>query len=156
MGCRSDELISSADNLGEVAPFAWVCCGGRVCGGAIVAHVCIVVLTLHGLVVCTAQADYHGVLNIIHELLHGAPMGAVAVDNDTARIVPSKPFRRFWQLDLWTRLFDDLLNTAPGEQADVAKLREGFETYFARNPFKAKSLKNSLVKQDIKLFEYRD
>jgi checkpoint serine/threonine-protein kinase len=102
----------------------------------------------------TYESDYHGLLNVVHSLLHGEPM-EVTQDDESGGLKTAKPFRRFWQVNLWQSLFDELLNASLDEMPNLGRQREAFEGYLAQNPFKAKSLKNSLVKQDIKLFETR-
>ncbi len=63
----------------------------------------------HSLSLSHTQSDYYGLLNIVHQLLHGEPL-EVAVDEESGKLKPKKVFRRYWQVELWKRLFESLLN----------------------------------------------
>ncbi|GAA6019370.1 hypothetical protein JCM11491_000915 [Sporobolomyces phaffii] len=69
----------------------------------------------------TFEPDYHGVASIAYCALFGTYIETVSVpvDDDTTddgapttrtKRVPKQPFRRYHQVDLWTKLFDMLLN----------------------------------------------
>jgi len=102
----------------------------------------------------TYEVDYHGVLNVIHKLLHGEDM-EVQFDENKKAWTTVKTFKRYWQIDLWDHLFEELLNAEAESMPSLSELRHVFEVYLGQNPYKARSLKQSLMKQDIKLFEYR-
>ncbi|XP_077544522.1 uncharacterized protein LOC144156844 [Haemaphysalis longicornis] len=66
----------------------------------------------------TFQVDWFGVLGCLHVLLFGEYM-AVQLLAD-GRWAPRLRFKRYWQQDLWTRLFSELLNIPScAEQPDV-------------------------------------
>ncbi len=88
---------------------------------------------------------------IVHRLLFNQAMDLACDDVGCWRIV--QPLRRYWQVDLWQSLFTALLNAAPGTTAPLADLRHTFETYLTANAFKAKAIKQMIVKQEAKLFE---
>jgi checkpoint serine/threonine-protein kinase len=97
------------------------------------------------------ELDYHGLLSTVHAMLHrGAPLEVTraAGDGDDARWAPAKPFRCYWKAELWHELFDALLNATAGSPPALGRLRQNFETYFSQNPYKAKSLKTLLQKQE--------
>lgn len=100
----------------------------------------------------TVELDYYGILDVLHQLLFSTPMD-ITLDESTGRYRPSAKFARFWQKNLWGPLFDQLLNSEG--RTDLAKLRVSFEQFLASNPFKAKSLRQALIKQDFQLFENR-
>lgn len=79
-------------------------------------------------------------------MLFGKDMEIVCVDG---KYRPKSSFKRYWQTQLWTKLFDTLLNT---KNVPLKELRGEFETYLANNPRKANSLKNMLLQQNNKLF----
>lgn len=58
---------------------------------------------------------------------------------------------RYWKVELWEKLFLDLLNAPAGQKVDLAAQRQMFETYLLKNVFKAKSLKPSIKKQHNKI-----
>jgi hypothetical protein len=99
----------------------------------------------------SVELDYHGLLSTVHAMLHrGAPLEVTraASDGDDARWAPAKPFRCYWKAELWHELFDALLNATAGSPPALGRLRQNFETYFSQNPYKAKSLKTLLQKQE--------
>lgn len=62
----------------------------------------------------TYQTDYYGVASICYCMLFGKYIETVALatpaENGTKRYRISQTLRRYWQVDLWTKLFDALLN----------------------------------------------
>eukprot|EP00039_Didymoeca_costata_P002612 m.61428 g.61428 ORF g.61428 m.61428 type:complete len:878 (-) comp11411_c0_seq1:44-2677(-) len=102
----------------------------------------------------TYEVDYHGTLEVVHQLLHSEPL-AVSRNPSTNRYAPEKSFKKFWQVSLWESLFDQLLNAQDKNKPSLSNIRHEFENYLTRNPYKAKSLKQSLVKQDLKLYDCR-
>ena len=61
--------------------------------------------------VCNAwDVDAYGLCGSIHLLLFGVEIGEVIRDKITKRYRLSKAIRRYWQKDLWSELFDVLLN----------------------------------------------
>lgn len=60
---------------------------------------------------CNAwDVDAYGLCGSIHLLLFGVEIGEVIRDKITKRYRLSKAIRRYWQKDLWSELFDVLLN----------------------------------------------
>ena len=99
----------------------------------------------------TYEVDYHGLCSTVHQLLHrGKEMELVQSDEDGSW-APAKKFMRFWQFGLWEQLFDTLLNVEAGEAAPLAALRQEFESYLAKNPYKAKAIKSQLERQEAAL-----
>lgn len=106
------------------------------------------------------QADYHGVAGIAHVLLHGKYM-ETAVDAAGWRR-PVAPWKRYWQGEMWGKLFDLLLNSGkvPGGKEGVVrelrKVRTEMEMWLVENGGKsAKSLKGMLRKLEIVALEAR-
>src|SRR6185369_5007967 len=74
------------------------------------------------------QADYYGLAGVIYCMLHNEYLQIVQthINNDDyncningnkssskkIRYRPILPFKRYWQVDLWKRLFDILLNSS--------------------------------------------
>ncbi|KAF8526329.1 hypothetical protein BU17DRAFT_40832 [Hysterangium stoloniferum] len=60
----------------------------------------------------TYQADYSGLASIVYCMLFGKYVETVSysAEDGTRRLRPSQPMKRYWQADLWNRLFDTLLN----------------------------------------------
>ncbi|KAJ2924847.1 hypothetical protein H1R20_g12237, partial [Candolleomyces eurysporus] len=63
----------------------------------------------------TYQTDYYGLAGIIYCMLFGKYMGTSVIaqtrdENGDARFKVGTPFKRYWQADIWNRLFDILLN----------------------------------------------
>ena len=78
--------------------------------------------------------DTYGLCASVFTLLHGSHMN-VEKDATTKRWRPHKPFRRYWNRDLWFNLFDTLLNmdgtngalgSHPNSQRNI---RTAFEEY---------------------------
>ncbi|XP_077547372.1 uncharacterized protein LOC144159639 isoform X2 [Haemaphysalis longicornis] len=66
----------------------------------------------------TFQVDWFGVLGCLHVLLFGEYMAVEQLPD--GRWAPRLRFKRYWQQDLWTRLFSELLNIPScAEQPDV-------------------------------------
>ncbi|XP_077544528.1 mitotic checkpoint serine/threonine-protein kinase BUB1-like [Haemaphysalis longicornis] len=66
----------------------------------------------------TFQLDWFGVLGCLHMLLFGKIMLVKQLED--GRWAPRLKFKRYWQQDLWTRLFSELLNIPScAEQPDV-------------------------------------
>lgn len=81
------------------------------------------------------DADTFGICASIHVLLWGKHMEIVQ-DTSTKRWMPRETIRRYWQRDLWTELFDTLLNldeaseTAIGSRPESLRdLRKKLESY---------------------------
>ena len=60
---------------------------------------------------------------------------------------PRCAFKRYWQRELWERLFCDLLNPPTWDAAPpLGELRRAFEAHLLD---KARALRTALVKQDL-------
>ncbi|PUZ72190.1 hypothetical protein GQ55_2G373600 [Panicum hallii var. hallii] len=72
----------------------------------------------------TYQVDTYGLCVIAHMMLHGAAMSVEKVPRAGGgyEYQPKLPFRRYWNVELWRKLFSTLLN-APSNGSDVAALR---------------------------------
>lgn len=57
----------------------------------------------------THEVDYHGVCDVLHQLLHGEPLKIVQ-DATTGRWTPARPFRRFWQVHFFVPLICSVLS----------------------------------------------
>ncbi|WVZ66035.1 hypothetical protein U9M48_015312 [Paspalum notatum var. saurae] len=72
----------------------------------------------------TYQVDTYGLCVIVHMMLHGVAMSVEKVPKagggDEYR--PKLPLKRYWNVELWRKLFSTLLN-APSNGSDVAVLR---------------------------------
>ncbi|TFK28122.1 hypothetical protein FA15DRAFT_634336 [Coprinopsis marcescibilis] len=59
----------------------------------------------------TYQTDYFGLAGIIYCMLFGKYISAsVIAEGEGGRFRIATPFKRYWQADIWNRLFDVLLN----------------------------------------------
>jgi checkpoint serine/threonine-protein kinase len=80
----------------------------------------------------TFQIDTFGFLGTIHCMLFGDYMKVRCqkIRGVPARWAISKPFKRYWQVDMWTEIFDELLNIRScSEQPSLTKLRLRLEDY---------------------------
>ncbi|GAA5937986.1 uncharacterized protein JCM15063_005432 [Sporobolomyces koalae] len=104
----------------------------------------------------TFEPDYHGVASIAYCLLFGHYMETEATQASSAgglsKRMPKQAFRRYHQVDLWTKLFDMLLNprqvkgTVPITD-ELRAVRNEMEAWLAANCNKnGKSLKSLLSK----------
>jgi checkpoint serine/threonine-protein kinase len=100
----------------------------------------------------TYEIDYHGLASTVHRMLFRGTEMELS-QSDEGSWAPTKKFKAFWQKLLWQELFDALLNFEAGSVAPLSQLRQNFESYLNKNPFKAKSLKQNLIKQDTALAE---
>ena len=64
----------------------------------------------------TYQVDYHGLAAIVHTMLFGK---YIETTNKTGRYRPTERFKRYWQVELWTDLFDLLLNSSSSSYPHV-------------------------------------
>jgi checkpoint serine/threonine-protein kinase len=77
-----------------------------------------------------ADVDTFGLCASAHVLLFGCHM-EVEYDHTRCRWQLKKRFRRYWQKELWCKMFESLLNLAPGEchSIKLGEIRKDFETY---------------------------
>ncbi|CAG8758792.1 20278_t:CDS:2, partial [Dentiscutata erythropus] len=114
------------------------------------------------------QADYYGLAGVIHCMLHNEYMQITPVRMDvdsfsscttilTKKYKPIQSFKRYWQGNLWGRLFDMLLNPSlvrsdgrlPITQ-ELNNIRREFEQYLIANCEKiGKELKAQLKRLEV-------
>ncbi|KAI0649123.1 hypothetical protein C8Q79DRAFT_493248 [Trametes meyenii] len=119
----------------------------------------------------TFQTDYYGLAGIIYCLLYGKYIEAASVVPASAptadgqiRYKLATPFKRYWQGELWTRLFDLLLNPTlarPGGKLPVSDelgaLRGEMEAWLQANCNRASnSLKGLLKKVGLAILGGKD
>lgn len=110
----------------------------------------------------TYQTDYFGLAGIVYCMLYGkyieaSSITAVPSVEGPTRYKLATPFKRYWQGELWTRLFDMLLNSAlvhPDGKLplcdELGAVREEMETWLQANCNRASnSLKGLLKKVDL-------
>ncbi|KAG6885669.1 hypothetical protein C0993_011433 [Termitomyces sp. T159_Od127] len=109
----------------------------------------------------TFQTDYYGLVGIIYCMLFGKYIHAGAVDSTGARHRVGTPLKRYWQTDLWNRLFDVLLNPTavrPDGQLPVSdelgSLRQEMESWLQANCNRASgTLKGLLKKVEVSCYK---
>ncbi|CAG8804116.1 33969_t:CDS:2 [Gigaspora margarita] len=114
------------------------------------------------------QADYYGLAGVIHCMLHNDYMQTAPIRMDvdsfssgatilTKKYKPIQSFKRYWQGNLWGRLFDMLLNPSlvrsdgrlPITQ-ELNNIRREFEDYLIANCEKiGKELKAQLKRLEV-------
>lgn len=104
----------------------------------------------------TYQTDYYGLVGVIYCMLFGKYMAASAVTTDAAgRFMVTTPLKRYWQTELWRKLFDFLLNPEPGILTapcdQLASIRKEMEIWLEANSGKQPrgTLKSFLRKLEI-------
>jgi len=103
----------------------------------------------------TYQIDIFGICAVVHCLLHDSYMDIVQ-DPKTERWRAKEPFKRYWQTDLWEELFDTMLNIPDCNSIpSLSVYRTKLENHLLKDPAKMKSIKHSLARQNILLFEYQ-
>jgi checkpoint serine/threonine-protein kinase len=109
----------------------------------------------------TYQADYFGLAGIVYCMLYGKYIEASSVvpvaQQDRAngpRYKLATAFKRYWQTDLWTRLFDVLLNPCSVRPDGVlpisdtlAPLRAEMETWLQANCNRSSNTLKGLLKK---------
>ncbi|TCD69352.1 hypothetical protein EIP91_007908 [Steccherinum ochraceum] len=111
----------------------------------------------------TYQTDYFGLAGIIYCMLYGKYIEASSVTfpEGAERYKLSTPFKRYWNVDLWTRLFDLLLNSGAVREGghlplceEMAELRKEMETWLQTNCNRgSNSLKGLLKKIGLSLLQ---
>lgn len=112
----------------------------------------------------TYQVDYHGLAGIIHTLLFGKYISTVAERGGTLGAGATKTYRirenlkRYWQTDIWSGVFDLLLNPLmhldgeEGRRLPVIKqmkaAREKMELYLEENCHKGTGLKDLIRRME--------
>lgn len=104
----------------------------------------------------TYEPDYHGLAGIAYTLLFGKHFEEDATTpTQTGLQLAGKPFRRYHQVDLWTRLFGLLLDPQSVAQqvpvtAHLTAIREEMEDWLEKNADKGgKNLRSLLRKLEI-------
>ncbi|KAG4305737.1 hypothetical protein PORY_000647 [Pneumocystis oryctolagi] len=115
----------------------------------------------------TYQIDYHGLATIIHTLLFGkhieiVPEKSLGIGAARKRYRLVNGFKRYWQQDLWKRLFDLLLNPVinAGEEGlpitkNLKQIREEMEVWLIENCEKGIGLKGMIWKIETLLKEQK-
>ncbi|CAL5072543.1 unnamed protein product [Urochloa decumbens] len=103
----------------------------------------------------TYQVDTYGLCAIVHMMLHGAPMSVQKVPSAGGgyEYQPKAPVKRYWNVELWKKLFSTLLN-APSNGSDVATLRglrAAFREHMCGNRQHVGKLNQMLAKQKASL-----
>lgn len=114
----------------------------------------------------TYQVDYHGLAVIVHSLLFGKYIETVAEKGGLGKKIYriTSTFRRYWQQDLWKRLFDVLLNPSAHASQDhrclpitgeLRSCREDMEVWLRENCNKGIGLKAMIKKMEARCDERR-
>ncbi|KAI3765438.1 hypothetical protein L2E82_15471 [Cichorium intybus] len=103
----------------------------------------------------TYQVDTYGLCVIVHMMLHNSYMEIEkkASPDGGYSYQPKLPFKRYQKVELWKKLFEDLLNDDPKEEhlKILSNLKTSFQDYMCSNPQLIKQLKQSLAKQRISM-----
>ncbi|KAK9078073.1 hypothetical protein SSX86_002130 [Deinandra increscens subsp. villosa] len=102
----------------------------------------------------TYQVDTYGLCVIVHLMLHNTYLEIDKKPSpDGYSYQPKSPFKRYQQVDLWKKLFMDLLNNDDDDEhlTILGSLRKSFQDYMCSNPHLIKQLKQSLTKQRISM-----
>ncbi|KAI3802254.1 hypothetical protein L1987_30384 [Smallanthus sonchifolius] len=105
----------------------------------------------------TYQVDTYGLCVIVHLMLHNTYMEIEKKPSPNApggySYQAKSPFKRYQKVDLWKKLFRDLLNNDNDEEhlKILGSLRKSFQDYMCSNPHLIKQLKQSLAKQRISM-----
>ncbi|KAG0643780.1 Mad3/BUB1 homology region 1-domain-containing protein [Tuber brumale] len=111
----------------------------------------------------TYQVDYFGLAAIIHSMLFGKYIETAAdrgniLGGGTKKYKITGSFKRYWQTEIWSSVFDVLLNplqyvkdeenTCMPVSKSVRKCREGMETWLEANCEKGVGLKNLIRRME--------
>jgi hypothetical protein len=99
------------------------------------------------------EIDYYGIASIAYCLLFGKYIEPVK-QIDSASFTIERALRRYWQVDIWTSLFNLCLNAgAMGEREmaeQLAGVREQMESWLEENCFRAgRNLRGSLKRLEL-------
>lgn len=89
------------------------------------------------------QLDYYGLANIVHHLLFNKEITITKSSED--HFIINEPFKKYWQNELWSELFEILLNSEKFKgsiNGRVQKLLGKFESWFGLTVDKRKFLEN--------------
>ncbi|CAK9780273.1 hypothetical protein CC85DRAFT_201541 [Cutaneotrichosporon oleaginosum] len=100
------------------------------------------------------ESDYFGLASVCYCLLHGKYIGTVIEDG---RVKLDAPMKRYWQTDLWTKLFDTLLNPADVPITEqLTSIRAEFEDWLEDNCVKnGRNLRQLLKRIESRAMEGR-
>ncbi|XP_066400068.1 mitotic checkpoint serine/threonine-protein kinase BUB1-like isoform X1 [Miscanthus floridulus] len=103
----------------------------------------------------TYQVDTYSLCVVVHMMLHGACMSVEKVPRIGGgyEYRPKLPFKRYWNVDLWQKLFSTLLNP-PSNDSDVAALQSllaSFRECMCSNRQLVGKLNQMLAKQKASL-----
>jgi len=110
------------------------------------------------------QIDTHGIAVTVHCMLFGTWLQVVPANDPTTTATPGgkrrtrwkikEELKKFWQRQLWSELFDVLLNA--GEEVSLDALRDKFEDFLAKDPRRSREVRMLLSRQDVLLAEARE
>lgn len=106
----------------------------------------------------TFQTDYFGLVGIIYCMLFGKYIQASSValvpNSPTQRYKMSTPLKRYWQGDIWNRIFDVLLNSCLVKPDgtlpicdELALIRKDMETWLQTNCHRSSNTLKGLLKK---------
>ncbi|BEJ07792.1 hypothetical protein CcaverHIS641_0410610 [Cutaneotrichosporon cavernicola] len=100
------------------------------------------------------EADYFGLASVCYCLLHGKYIGTEVVDG---KVKLDAPMKRYWQADMWTKLFDTLLNPAEIPlTGQLTSIRAEFEGWLEDNCVKnGRNLRQLLKRIESRAMEGR-
>ncbi|KAL3667887.1 hypothetical protein V7S43_006768 [Phytophthora oleae] len=99
----------------------------------------------------THQIDTFAFLGTIHCMLFGEYMEVKPRRNSKGVIQWGivRPFKRYWQVDMWEDFFHELLNVSScSEQPSLLNLRRRLENYFATDANRQQELFKQLTRQE--------
>ncbi|OQS03515.1 serine/threonine protein kinase [Thraustotheca clavata] len=97
----------------------------------------------------TCQVDTFGVAAIAYFMLFGEYLFKKHLKQVNGRWSLNRPWKRYWRSDLWTLLFDVLLNVSScSKQPDILCLVNQLESYYTDDISKVKELHELLRSQD--------
>ncbi|KAK7050963.1 protein kinase [Paramarasmius palmivorus] len=102
----------------------------------------------------TFQTDYFGLAGIIYCMFFGKYISASALTQEDGRWKISTPFKRYWQTELWKRLFDVLLNPQLARpdgslpvSSELGSIREDMEEWLQGNCNRTSGTLKGLLKK---------
>lgn len=111
----------------------------------------------------TYQIDYHGIADIIHHLLYDKPLDTIGDKNDDIGAGAGKKwrlkesFKRYWQQQLWSQIFDLLLNPnthVAGEEGAKFPLLKGMKALRDEMELWLEEQRGNNLQMSLKKLEY--
>ena len=106
------------------------------------------------------EMDWYGVADCLHWLLFQKSLSLVSTvsinsNSNALKFKLTNSFKRYWQIDIWESLFQDLLNPPLNFSAAIEKFKFHLDKIFVKleNWRKTPSLKSLLTRQEIMLYE---